>query len=90
MRIPPEHRQRYWLRTRQVTLLLLAIWFAVTFLSIWYARELTGLTLLGWPVSFYMAAQGSVLVYVAIIGAYAWWMGRLDAKYQVRANDGEE
>ncbi|MGN6704176.1 MAG: DUF4212 domain-containing protein [Burkholderiaceae bacterium] len=68
----------HWARTRRLTLLLSAAWFAVTVLVILLARPLSGLTLFGWPVSFYLAAQGAVLAYLAIVGAYAWRMRRLD------------
>jgi len=39
------------------------------------------MTVFGWPLSFYLAAQGASLVYLAIIGAYAWQMRRLDRRY---------
>jgi len=34
----------------------------------------------GWPFSFWMAAQGALIVYVLLIGAYAWIMNRLEAQ----------
>ncbi len=80
MRSPSEPRQSHWQRVRRFSLLLLGVWFVVTWASIWFARELARLTVFGWPVSFYMAAQGSILAYVAIVGVYAWWMDRLDAR----------
>jgi putative solute:sodium symporter small subunit len=76
-----NRRAAYWRRTRRLTQLLLAIWFGVTFTVIFFARELAGLTLFGWSVSFYLAAQGAILVYLAIIGIYALRMRRLDALY---------
>ena len=76
-----NRRAIYWRRTRRLTQLLLAIWFGVTFAVIFFARELAGLTLFGWSVSFYLAAQGALLVYLAIIGVYALSMRRLDALY---------
>ena len=76
---PPALRQAtYWRRTRRFTLLLLVAWFVVTFTVIFFARELSGLTLFGWPFSFYMAAQGTTLIYVGIVGCYAWRMRRFD------------
>jgi putative solute:sodium symporter small subunit len=89
MRTPSERRKDHWQRVRRFSLLLLGIWLAVTFSSIWFARELAGVTVFGWPVSFYMAAQGSILAYVAIIGAYAWWMDRLDAQYKAGNDDAQ-
>jgi putative solute:sodium symporter small subunit len=76
-----NRRAAYWRRTRQLTGILLAIWFGVTFAAIFYARELAGLTLFGWSVSFYLAAQGALLVYLALVGFYALKMRMLDAQY---------
>ena len=75
-----QRREATWRRTRNVTMTLLAVWFGVTFAAIFFARELAGLTLFGWSVSFYIAAQGALLVYLAIVGIYALAMGRQDAR----------
>ena len=75
-----RRRSALWRRIRRLTLILLAIWFGVTFAAIFFARELAGLTLFGWSVSFYIAAQGALLVYVAIVGIYALAMEALEAR----------
>ncbi|NEX60695.1 DUF4212 domain-containing protein [Noviherbaspirillum galbum] len=69
----------YWRRTRRLTIMLLLVWFLSTFLIVFFARELSGIEVLGWPVSFYMAAQGLILIYLAIIGIYVLRMQKLDA-----------
>lgn len=76
-----NRRGAYWRRTRRLTAILLTIWLFVTFAAIFYARELAGLTLFGWPVSYYLAAQGTLLVYLAIVGIYALVMRRLEKQY---------
>ncbi|AWL05789.1 DUF4212 domain-containing protein [Massilia oculi] len=68
----------HWERTRKTTLLLLALWLATGFGTVFFARELARVEVFGWPLSFYMAAQGASLVSLAIIGFYAWRMRRLD------------
>jgi putative solute:sodium symporter small subunit len=68
----------HWRATRRLTALLLALWLATGFGTVFFARELAQLSVFGWPLSFYMAAQGAALVYLAIIGFYAWRMRRLD------------
>ncbi len=75
-------RSRHWQRTRRLTFVLLAVWLAASFFSVFFARELAGLTLFGWPLSFYLAAQGAALIYLAILGAYALGMRRFDRRYQ--------
>ena len=70
---------KYWRETRRLTLQLLLAWFFVTFGVIFFARELSGATLFGWPVPFFFAAQGATLIYLFIVGFYAWRMQRLDS-----------
>lgn len=70
---------RYWHRVRALTLLLLAIWFAVSFGVVFFARELATISVGGWPLHFYLASQGVILVYLLLIGAYALTMRKLDA-----------
>jgi putative solute:sodium symporter small subunit len=67
-----------WHRTLRVIAGLMAIWFGVTFGIAFYARPLDR-TVLGWPFSFWVAAQGAQLVYLALVGGYAAWARRLDA-----------
>lgn len=81
----PTHSQ-YWRKNRIVIAALLVIWFVVTFGVSYFARSLS-FTFFGWPFSFWMAAQGALAVYVAIIGFYAWYMNRLDALYGVAEQD---
>ncbi|TWI66111.1 putative solute:sodium symporter small subunit [Pseudoduganella lurida] len=68
----------YWAATRRLTAWLLLVWLATGFCAVYFARELAGLTIFGWPLSFYLAAQGASLVYLAIIGFYVWRMRRMD------------
>jgi putative solute:sodium symporter small subunit len=82
MQLSERHRE-YWKRTLNLTIVLLAIWFVVTFVMAYFARELQGIVIAGFPLSFYMAAQGSLIVYVVLIWYYARRMGELDREYGV-------
>lgn len=68
----------HWKKLRSLTFILLGIWLAVSFSIIFFARELSGLILFGWPVSFYMAAQGSILIYLLLIAVYAIAAKKID------------
>ena len=88
MELTQRHRE-YWHKNLFITAILLAIWFVVTFVEGWYARELNSVSFLGFPLGFYMSAQGSLIIYVVIIGVYAWYMNRLDKEYGVHEGDDE-
>lgn len=71
----------FWRKQRRLTLLLLLVWFLVTFVMNWYARELNELTLFDFPLGFYMGAQGSLFIYLAIIWYYNRAMRKLEARF---------
>jgi putative solute:sodium symporter small subunit len=86
MQLTERHRE-YWRKNVRLTAILLAIWFVVTFVVSFYARELNAITMFGWPLGFYMGAQGSLIVYVVIIFYYARYMNNLDIEYGVAEED---
>jgi putative solute:sodium symporter small subunit len=86
MQLTEKHRE-YWRKNLNLTMVLLSIWFVVTFVMGYYARELATINFFGWPLSFYMAAQGSLIIYVIIILIYARSMKRLDEQYGVSEGD---
>jgi putative solute:sodium symporter small subunit len=55
---------------------LLTIWAGVTFVLPFFARELE-FAFAGWHFSYWMGAQGAVLVFIAIAAVYAMVMRRL-------------
>lgn len=70
--------RRHWQTTRRLSLALLLAWFSISFCAVFFARELSNLELFGWPFPFYLAAHGSVLLYVVIVAVYALCMRKAD------------
>lgn len=81
-----ERHQRYWQKNLRITGILLAIWFVVTFVAGYYARDLN-FNFFGWPFSFWVAGQGALIVYCLIIWYYARVMGKLDTEHNVHEED---
>jgi putative solute:sodium symporter small subunit len=73
---------RYWRRNLRITAALLAVWFIVTFVVAYFARDLR-FAFFGWPFSFWVAAQGALVVYLLLVWFYARCMDRLDREYGV-------
>jgi putative solute:sodium symporter small subunit len=86
MQLTAKHNE-YWHKNLVITGILLGVWFIATFVEIWFARELNTITFLGFPLGFYMSAQGSLIIYVALIGIYALRMRKLDVEYGVDEGD---
>jgi putative solute:sodium symporter small subunit len=70
----------YWKRNQRLIGGLLLVWALVTFGVAYFARELSA-RVFGWPFSFWVAAQGALLVYLAIVVGYALTMERLDERF---------
>jgi putative solute:sodium symporter small subunit len=79
MQLTESHKQ-YWQKNLRMTAFLLAIWFIVTFVVGYFARDLNFI-IFGWPFSFWVGAQGALVVYVLIIAYYAHYMNNLDKEY---------
>ncbi len=82
MQLTDRHRE-YWRRNVKLTIVLLAIWFVVTYVIGYFAREINSITFFGFPLGFYMGAQGALVIYVVIIFYYAKVMNRRDNEYGV-------
>ncbi len=80
-----EQRRRYWRYNVGLTALLLAVWLAVAFLlGGLLLRWLDGHALLGVPLGYWVAAQGSVLVFVLEAALYARLMNARDLAAGIR------
>ena len=73
----------YWQKTRRLTLVLLTIWVGITFVLSWFSDWLNQWQFLSFPLGFYMAAQGSLLIYLVLIWIYNHRMHQLDAEYGI-------
>lgn len=86
MQLTAKHEE-YWRRNLRLTAVLLFIWFVVTYVMAYFAVPLAEINFFGWPLSFYMAAQGSLVIYVVIIYVYAKKMRKLDLEYGVEEGE---
>jgi len=67
-----------WRRTKAIVARLLAAWAGVSFLVLFFARELFAWSIFGWPFSLYMVAQGLILFYVLLVVIYSLAMRRIE------------
>ena len=72
----------YWAANVRLIIALLLIWLGVTFLPILFVNQLNQIAVLtGFPLGYYMGAQGSPIAFVILIALYIWRMERLDQAY---------
>ncbi|WP_375002067.1 DUF4212 domain-containing protein [Aeromicrobium sp. CTD01-1L150] len=83
-----EDRKAYWRSNLKLMTILLTIWAAVSFgAGIIFVEPLNEFSILGFPLGFWFAQQGSIIVFIALIIIYAVRMDALDKKYGVDAHD---
>ncbi len=79
-----SHHSGYWRANIKILSLLLSIWFIVSFgMGILAVDWLDQFKLGGFPFGFWMAQQGSIIVFLLLILVYRIWMNKLDKKYGV-------
>ena len=80
-----KQKQEYWQFNIRLTTILLVIWFVVTYIiSGLMAGWLNQFSFIGFPLGYYMAAQGSLAIFVIEIAVYAWLMNRKDVEFGIR------
>ena len=78
-------KDEYWRYNVRLTTILLVIWFVVTYIiSGVMAGWLNRFSVLGFPLGYYMAAQGSLAIFVVEIAVYARLMNRKDVEFGIR------
>ena len=74
--------KEYWNKNLKYLLILLSIWFTVSFgFGILLIDELNQIKIGGFKLGFWFAQQGSIYVFVTLIFIYIGLMNKLDKKY---------
>jgi putative solute:sodium symporter small subunit len=82
--VTQEQQVSYWKQNLVYIVVLLSIWFAVSYLAgIMIADQLDVIRIGGFPLGFWFANQGSLVVFVVLIFVYVGLMNSLDRKYRV-------
>lgn len=77
-------REQYWRQNLRYLVVLLTIWFAVSFgAGILFVDQLDRIRLGGFRLGFWFAQQGSIYVFCLLILVYVGLMNRLDRKFDV-------
>ena len=80
----------YWRTNVRYLLILLCIWFLASFgAGILFADWLNQFQIGGFPLGFWFAQQGSIYIFLVLIGVYIYLMNSLDRKYRIPENPGE-
>ena len=74
-----QQMQKYWKRNIRTLLILLAVWFIVSFgFGILLVEPLNAIKIGGYKLGFWFAQQGSIFSFVILIFVYVYRMNKLD------------
>lgn len=83
-----QRRREYWSKNLRLMLTLLVIWALVSFgFSILLVEPLNEFSILGAPLGFWFAQQGSIMTFVVLILVYALRMDQIDDEFGVSERD---
>lgn len=78
---PAPMAEEYWHRTRNLMWTTLVVWFVFGFLVHFFVNYLNEIVVFGFPLGFYMAAQGSLIVFVILIFWFSHRQNRIDEEH---------
>ncbi len=85
---PVDGRERAWKRSLRLIGVLLAIWFTASLgLGVLFAGPLNQIWVAGFPLGFWFAQQGSIIVFVLLLAVNAVAMDRIERDSGVDANE---
>ncbi|HEX6318552.1 MAG TPA: DUF4212 domain-containing protein [Burkholderiales bacterium] len=79
----PAQRTAHWSRTSRLMWTIMALWFFFSFVIPAFAVQLNNIVIAGFPLGFYMAAQGSLISYVVLCFWNASSQNKIDQEFGV-------
>jgi putative solute:sodium symporter small subunit len=76
-----DAKQKHWSATRNLTIVILILWFIFSFVIPWNAHALNALTFIGFPLGYYFIAQGSLIAFVLLIVIQNMIQDKIDDQY---------
>ena len=88
-KISSETRTKdYWRANIRLLVILMGIWFAVSFgAGILFRDFLDQFMIGGFPLGFWFAQQGSIYVFIGLIFFYGWKMHRIEKAFGLDDDD---
>ncbi len=81
--LTPEQKEAYWRRTSKLMWTIMVIWFLASFVVHMFATSLNEIVIIGFPLGFYMAAQGSLIIFVVLCFWNAIAQNKTDEEFGV-------
>ena len=76
-----SNKERHWEKTRGLMIITLAIWFVFSIVIFMFGESLNNSSFLGYPLAYYMCAQGSIVIFVVLIFWFANRQEKIDEEF---------
>ena len=76
-----SNKERHWEKTKGLMMLTLAIWFVFSIVIFMFGEGLNDGSFLGYPLAYYMCAQGSIIIFVVLIFWFANRQEKIDEEF---------
>jgi putative solute:sodium symporter small subunit len=76
-----DKRTQHWVKTRNLTIVILILWAIFSFVLPWNALALNHVKFIGFPLGFYFIAQGSLIAFVVLIFVQNWFQDKIDDEF---------
>jgi len=85
-----SNKERHWEKTRGLMMLTLAIWFIFSIVIFMFGESLNNGSFLGYPLAYYMCAQGSIVIFVVLIFWFANRQEKIDEEFGFAEREEDE
>jgi putative solute:sodium symporter small subunit len=82
-----EKRAQHWAKTRNLTIVVLILWFIFAFVLPWNAKALNSYSFIGFPLGYYFIAQGSLIAFVLLIFIQNWFQDKIDDEFGMHEDE---
>ena len=76
-----SNKEKHWEKTKGLMILTLIIWFIAGYLIFMFGSSLNDSSFLGYPLAYYMCAQGSIVIFVVLIFWFANKQEKIDEEF---------
>jgi putative solute:sodium symporter small subunit len=76
-----QNEEAHWRKTTNLMLTYLGLWLFFGYIVHMFVNVLNKITILGFPLGFYMAAQGSLIAFVTMLFLFARQQDKIDREF---------
>jgi len=81
------NEEAHWEKTQRLMFIYLGLWFFFGYVIHMFVNVLNKIVIFGFPLGFYMAAQGSLIAFVVMLFVFAKQQDRIDREFGVAEDD---